>query len=237
MRDWEIRINDFFVSQDRNWRATWVGSKLIPYTTAESEEELESQSHVGYKGYPVGILHSVWNGCPETYFRVSNSGNQKGLPHEFVSRENTFCWTTNRKLSWYKVDLGKYVKIIPSYYTLKYGSSANYCCPRSWKLQASNDERAEVEEDESIWTTLRVHDNDNSMDADFAWIAYRVESCTTAYRYFRVVQHGSNAFVTRGGPTPDVWGDVFVATGFDLFGLCIKVKPSPNDPLEIRQRV
>jgi len=233
IKDWKINANDFFMSHERNWKSTYLRSKMVGFV---ADDSIEDDLTTPYSGSPLGILHSLWSNSPETYFRLASSGTQKGAPHEFLSRENTFCWTTHRKNSWYRLDLGKYVKVIPTHYTLKYGSSANYCCPRFWNFQASNSADVEASpDDESLWTTIRVHDNDASMNSDFAWLSYKVE-CTTAYRYFRVVQTGPNTFNTKGQGN-DVWSDVLVTAGFDLFGLCIKVKPCEEDPVEIRQRV
>jgi hypothetical protein len=36
------------------------------------------------------------------------------------------------------VDLGENRAVIPSHYTLRYGSSGAACCPRNWLLQGSN---------------------------------------------------------------------------------------------------
>jgi len=160
MREWRAIAPHFFNS-DRNWKTTWLGSKLLPFSRKSEQEDAdnsllgeEDTTTLSYTGQPIGLLHAIWKNCPETFFRVASSGAQKGFPHEFLSRENTFCWTTNKKSSWYRVDLGKHVKIVPVCYTFKYGSSANYCVPRYWRFQASNDERVESSPDDE---TLKVN--------------------------------------------------------------------------------
>lgn len=72
---------------------------------------------------------------------VSCSGQQNGKIDGFIWKENIFCWTANRKFSWYQVSFHEDYRVYPTHYSLKYGSSANYCVPRYWKLQASNDVR------------------------------------------------------------------------------------------------
>jgi len=129
------------------------------------------------------------------------------------------------------VDLGSNVKVLPTYYCLKYGSSANYCVPRNWKFQASNDTRVvDQPEDDSLWITLRTHTNDLTLNADFAWFVFPIEKCSKAFRYFRILQTGPNAFLTNR-PSPgsvDSWSNVLVTSGFDLFGLCVR-NPETKD--------
>jgi hypothetical protein len=154
-------------------------------------------------------------------------------------------------------DLGPNVKVLPTHYTLKYGSSANYCVPRHWALQGANDPAVETsvrkkeaklealpfvvvgflahsfpplfflsfKDAEHLWTTIRLHENDTSMNRDYHWVIYRLDNCNSAFRYFRVIQLGPNAYM-QNQPNPgtsDVWSQVFVVTGFEMYGLCIKV--------------
>jgi hypothetical protein len=142
VKEWRLNAKDFFMTHEQDWKRLYLSSKMIEFLPEVTNPE-EAENTFLYSGNPLGILHALWSNSPETYFRLLSSGVQKGTPQEFLSRENTYCWTTQRKKSWYRIDLGKYVKIVPTHYTLKYGSSANYCCPRNWKFQASNDSAVE----------------------------------------------------------------------------------------------
>lgn len=78
-------------------------------------------------------------------------------------------------------------------------------------------ECADKSEISELWVTLRVHENDTSMNESYAWFVYSIPYCYEPYRFFRVIQTGKNAFSSYGGE--DNWGNVLVASGFDLFGL------------------
>ena len=76
---------------------------------------------------------------------------------------------------------------------------------RDWELQGS--------EDGVAWTTLRQHDDDETMEEMDCFVAHwAVEGVTTAYRHFRVHQHGQNS----GGDQ-----DIF-CSGIELYGALIE---------------
>jgi hypothetical protein len=62
----------------------------------------------------------------------------KGEPADLISPYPVFAWTRNEPFSWFAVDFGEERRIQPTHYSLRYGSSGDYCCPRNWLLQATN---------------------------------------------------------------------------------------------------
>ncbi len=113
------------------------------------------------------------------------------------------------------IDFGDSVLVSPTHYMLRYASSANYCCPRNWLLQASNNPdftKFANDPDDPQWTTISRHTNDTSLNSDFGSHIWSI-SCNQAFRYFRVIQNGKNNYSGT-----DAWGDVLVAGGFELFG-------------------
>ncbi len=68
----------------------------------------------------------------------------------------------------FSVDFGENLKVRPTHYTLRYSSSGDYCCPRSWLLQGTNNVSAihtpiKDPTTDSNWTTLRVRMLDHYM--------------------------------------------------------------------------
>jgi len=204
---------------------------FVPNSNTVAGEEISNESTKKPQPMPDRNTKALLNTLLKDTVVVTSSGTSQGNPNTFLSREDAFCWTTNKENSWFRVDVGPNNLVLPTHYALKYGSSANYCVPRNWKFQASNDPRVEKEGDNNdLWTTLNHHDNDTTLNSDFAWFVFPVNKCPTAYRYFRIMQTGANAFASNR-PSPgalDSWSNVLVASGFDLFGLCIQSVPKEN---------
>ena len=94
------------------------------------------------------------------------------------------------------VDIGEGRAVVPSNYTLRYASSGNFCCPRNWLLQGTNDPNSFKVSDYSSpslrdmkpgksskdprtekdgkWITLIVHEGDNSLDSDYATHTWKI---------------------------------------------------------------
>eukprot|EP01047_Picozoa_sp_COSAG01_P032685 COSAG01_NODE_2374_length_7803_cov_5.861241_9_plen_506_part_00 len=126
---------------------------------------------------------------PHTAGRVvaSRSSNLEGGDESFVAGP---CpgdsYTHNIPNSWMAVDLGAGRRLTVNHYALRYGVDDDSGAPRNWELQGSEDGEA--------WTTLRRHDNDETMEVkSFVVAHWAVEGVTTPYRRFRVHQHGVNS--------------------------------------------
>jgi hypothetical protein len=114
-------------------------------------------------------------------------------------------YTKSQPNSWMAVDLGAGRRLAVNHYALRYGSPsvARVCAYalRNWELQAS--------QDGAEWTTLRRHDNDRTMEAKGYFAAqWAIEGATTAYRHFRVHQHGRNLHGT----------EELLCNGIELYG-------------------
>jgi hypothetical protein len=84
--------------------------------------------------------------------------------------------------------------------------------------------------DNSDWKTLYVHKDDKTLNSGFGCGSWDINisdsSSSEAYRYFRVVQTGPNSFqIPQQGA--DGWSNVFVASGFEIYGELITRKPAP----------
>jgi len=240
-RTWKLQKSDVFFGQPRDWKFLCKNSKMVAFKMEmEDEIALEMKEHlnlledkeklqgtVKYSGDPRGIIGTHLS-MQDVQPTVICSGIGKGNAPSFIDNTTEFCWTTNRINSWYRVDLGEKFKVVSTHYSLRYGSSGNYCVPRHWVLQGSNNTKVELDpENNDFWVTLRTHENDQSMNVEFAWFVYDLPNNEAAFRYFRVLQTGPNAYQqNQESPTTgeyDIWSHVLVTTGFDIWGLLIKI--------------
>jgi len=162
---------------------------------------------------PNGIIFSL-GGYPTV--QVLSSGIGQGKVEDFINRKAVTVWTTNYPFSWFLVDFGDRRKVKPSHYILRYSSSGDACCFRSWQLQATNNLEATLTGDSNDprWTVLSTHVNDQSISSEFEEKTFPLINVPNkTYRYFRVIQTGPNKLALNEG-----WKDVFVAGGFELFG-------------------
>jgi len=175
-------------------------------------------------------------GYPKVDVFASSIKEDKKI-RDFISRNEIRCWTKNEPSSWFVVDFGPTNSVTPTMYTLRYGSSGNYCYPKSWLLQASNKFTRPKETDkydpasDVNWVTLRKHENDPCFSAgDYASKTWNIDyQGTDAFRYFRVIQTGKNSYKGKEGST-DEWSDVFVLIGFELYGcLLFEQEDKPDD--------
>ena len=125
-----------------------------------------------------------------------------------VSRppEQTWSDTTSKPNSWMAVDLGPQRRLVVNHYALRDGARHGYT-PRNWELQGA-------ESMEGEWTTLRRHDNDESLDEtkSHAEASWAVEGGgSVSFRCFRVLQHGMNA--SRG------YEDYLCCAGIELYSV------------------
>jgi len=102
---------------------------------------------------------------------VASSSVTKGKVDDFISRENVLLWTSNSPNSWFMVDFGTRIGIKPNYYTVKYSSGGDACCPRNWELQATV-ELNEMGADFTEWTPLSVHKGDTTISSAYAKVSF-----------------------------------------------------------------
>lgn len=119
------------------------------------------------------------------------------------------------------VDFGQDIRVLPTGYSFKYGSSGKSCCPRNWKFQACEEYPDTVEgEDSSVhpqWVTLSNHENDTTIDSSFGIGRWKLPpQSSRRFRYFRIIQTGPNSH------TSDLWRHSLVASGFEVFGQIIE---------------
>lgn len=163
--------------------------------------------------------------------KVLASSLGKGTHYDFIERDNVFCWTLNQKNSWFAVDLGQGRRAIPHKYALRYGSSGSYCCPRNWKLQGAvklSQKMGDV--DSTDWVTLLDHQDDKTLNSPFVVGLWDIPDpkTTTGFRYFRVIMTGPNCYVNPPDKE-DLWSNVFVANGFELYGAFFSTEESEQE--------
>ena len=110
-------------------------------------------------------------------------------PRKLVGRatDGVNC-THNAADSWVAVDLGPERTMRVAHYCLRHGFPNTGKELRSWELQARAGEA-------DGWTTLRRHDADASLQGGHSVAAFEVTQHTgTAFRHFRLHQHGPNAY-------------------------------------------
>lgn len=123
-------------------------------------------------------------------------------PHTLVSRSvEDKSATSNIPNSWMALDLGSNNKLICNYYSLQ-GDGSGSEHPRNWKLQGSNDQ--------NTWSDLDTQTN-NSAISGSSWFSGSVSTTDEAYRYFRILQTGTN----------DIGNYVLSFTEWEFYGTLI----------------
>ncbi len=174
-----------------------------------------------YSKGAIGIIEGI-----NSEVSVFSSSQQQGNVRDFISKEKVFCWTKNEANSWFAIDFGAKKSVIPTHYTLRYGSSGNNVCPRNWLLQATNrnviGDKAPLHDPENDpdWVTLKRHSDDSTIDTDFGEHTWQLDNIPSdkqgPYRVFRVIQNGFSKMGTNND-----WKNVFVVGGFELFGTVV----------------
>ena len=191
--------------------------RLKRRTGAGGVFEFESVRYIGNLGQfdKKGVLHHIateggtseWVN-PHTAGRVvaSRSSHGYGTVARFVSgpdEQPEISCTGRYANSWMQVDLGSTRALVVTHYALRSDAHPNPPKLRSWQLQGAAG-------GEGPWTTLRQHDAvlfmtmsvDNTLRLDDdrslaqqkrSVAAWAVEGVETAYRVFRILQHGVNS--------------------------------------------
>ena len=129
-------------------------------------------------------------------FNGSQGGPEEVVRHACPEGMNKYCFTNDTANSWMSVDLGAGRSLVVDHYCWRSGHAHGTLAFRHWRFEGSNDGRT--------WTTLKTHNNDQSLKAEKGSVAHlAVDGGSTAYRHFRVIQTGKDAnnadhLVTQG---------------------------------------
>ena len=121
--------------------------------------------------------------------QVTSSSLSSGKIEHFVahSSPNSDTYTKNIHKSRFMVDLKEHRRLQVTHYCLRHGYSRGYDRLQNWRLEGSNDG--------NNWTTLRNHNNDQSLpNSGFSEAGWAVDGCDPGgYRFLRILQHGSDS--------------------------------------------
>jgi hypothetical protein len=173
-------------------------TRLFTFDSVDNSNAWHSGDGSGGRFDQAGVLHHIaTEGGTSTYVNphaadrvvASSSSRVDGSIEDFVSWpcvSEDSSGTDNQPNSWMAVDLGMRRRLTVNHYALRHAYPDGDYCLRDWELQGS--------EDGVAWTTLRQHDDDETMEEMDCFVAHwAVEGVTTAYRHFRVHQHGQNS--------------------------------------------
>eukprot|EP00729_Bicosta_minor_P023468 gene23468-biopygen17433 len=113
-----------------------------------------------------GVLHWIGTGCGTTEYanphgkpggvvaKMSSMGGGGCTPSKFVNHASLkeYNCTEDTANSWMSVDLGEGRYLAPDYYCLRHGNGSGGYRLLHWRLEGSNDD--------STWTLLKTHAND-----------------------------------------------------------------------------
>jgi len=177
-----------------------------------------------------GIIYFLTGGDhkkSDSGITVTASGVGAGQVTDFINREKIRCWTLNVPFSWFCIDFGESKRVIPSWFTLGYGSSGSACCPRFWIVQGAKELPATPDvkfatspHTDPSWKNLSMHTNDDSLKSDWAIHSWKLNT-KEAFRYIRLVQTGPNCY-TYNGTGEDAWSQVFVVNRFEVYGTLLE---------------
>lgn len=193
----EILVYDSALSStDRAKARTYLSQKYaIPYASAYA-----SDGDTNGVLYFIGsnYLRSTWTN-PHTAGSVTVVNtplNVSGTSASFVNRTlDHSVFTNNVANAIVGVDLGAGRALVPAYYSMRARDDDNTNLPRNWKLQGTNSVSADTEAgfNAATWTDLDTRTSDTTMSVASAWGSFPVTGVSTAYRYLRIVQNGTNS--------------------------------------------
>jgi hypothetical protein len=124
--------------------------------------------------------------------RSSNDGTSDDVIVDHA--QNTDTKTGNVANSWIAMDMGSGRSAVISKYSMQLRGSNRAI--RTWKFQGSNNAASNSIADlaAATWTDLDTHSGDTTMaDSAFAWATFTLSPPPGAYRWFRILQNGTNA--------------------------------------------
>lgn len=158
---------------------------------------------------PRGIIHyiactlgrTLWkNPVTSSLMTVASSSLERGALPKLLDETPSELWTQNVPASYLCIDFMRY-RVAPVSYALRHGHNHKRDYLRNWDFQGSNDGK--------IWTTLRRHSNDDSLNGPFDVKVFALLSPPTVpYQYFRIIQTGHNSS----------GNNFLVLCGFEVFG-------------------
>lgn len=165
---------------------------------------------------------------------VVTSSEGRSLPYgrleDVLSRDSPAinCHTNDDKSAWFNIDTGLY--IIPTHYSLRHSRGYGRSALRNWFFQVSNDG--------TTWTTLKTHENDESLQEPGSTTTWQVEipeteTTETGWHMMRIQQNGTNA----SGQTY-----YLSVSGFEVYGKVtsvietLKLPTIPESETQKRQR-
>eukprot|EP00729_Bicosta_minor_P006642 gene6642-biopygen28942 len=163
-----------------------------------------------------GVLHWIGTGCGTTEYAnphgkpggvvAKMSLVKQGKASRFVEHAplNQSNYTIDTANSWMSVDLGAGRHLAPDYYCLRHGWSSGNNRLLHWRLEGSNDD--------STWTQLKTHANDQALPAQkYSTASWPIEAAAdgASYRYFRIIQTGKTS----------TGYDFLCCAGIELYGL------------------
>eukprot|EP00729_Bicosta_minor_P032630 gene32630-biopygen2706 len=166
-----------------------------------------------------GVLHWIGAGCGTTEYanphekpggvvaKMSTVYDDNGsTPSRFVEHAplNQYNYTEYTANSWMSVDLGEGRHLAPDYYCLRHGTSTGFYRLLHWRLEGSNDD--------STWTLIKTHANDQALpDQGWSTASWPIEATAdgASYRYFRIFQTGKDSSGY----------DLLACAGIELYGL------------------
>jgi hypothetical protein len=148
--------------------------------------------YAGQNFDPVGTWTNPSTAGRTPIVRSSNDGTSDNLLVNRTADVDTK--TGNIANSWIAMDMGGSRSAIISKYSMQLRGTNRAI--RSWKFQGSNNAASNSIADlaAATWTDLDTHSGDTSMsDSAFAWLTCTLSATPAAYRWFRILQTGTNA--------------------------------------------
>lgn len=202
--------------------------------TFEHESDFDENGIIYWLGTNAKSTADWVNPARHNIILISSSEG-RSLPYghleDVISRDSSpvNCHTNDNKSAWFTIDLGVYV--IPTAYTFRHARGYGRSAIRNWLFQASKDA--------TIWTTLKTHENDESLQDPGSTATWKITpeeigDEVEGWHYFRIQQNGANA----SGQTY-----YLSLSGFEIYGKVVDVveqmKPlatSEGDNTQKRQR-
>ena len=164
-------------------------------------------NHIG----TAGGTRAWVNPCTSGDVSVVWSEKGKGKEEFFVSKPDekpaacSFAQCVGQSRPWMCVDLGAARVMVVRQYALRHEGSQSHAL-RNWELQGANAA-------DGPWTTLRRHENDESIELRKGFVAaWPVEDVVAPFRFFRLHMHGKNSSDN----------DDLSCAGIELYGLLIE---------------
>jgi hypothetical protein len=174
---------------------------------------------------PRGIVHwlastsgrSTWkNPVGMGIMNATGSSLERGSVSNLLDENALELWTQNVPASYFCIDFMRY-RVTPLAYALRHGHNHKRDYLRNWDFQGSNDGK--------LWTTLRRHSNDDSLNGPFDVKVFALLTPPAVpYQFFRIIQTGHNSS----------GNNFLVLSGFEVFGELWDV-PSSDDAVQAVQ--